>query len=160
GGNNTSGGYGDNRGSGGYSGPDGYEDYSGSGGYGSSSAGNYRTGASGASNAGASPLEDQQRRDFQRALDRARRDPPRTEIASGRALNVLLANLSAQMANGQRGPDVPLDDGVLARINVSAKSEGDIGLLRDEGKLRWPASLQGAAFAEARLHMTGVMAKA
>jgi hypothetical protein len=153
-GSGGSGGYGDNTGSGGYG------DYSGSGGHNSNPTGDYRTNGTGAANTGTSTAEGPRLRALEGALDRARRDPPLTEIASGRALNVLLANLSAQVGRGGHGPDVPLDDGVLSRINVSAKPEGDIGLLRDEGKLKWPASLQSAVFTEVRLETTGVMAEA
>jgi len=109
---------------------------------------------------GASALDGPRLRALQGALDRARRDPSLTEIASGRPLNVLLANASAQMAKGRRGPDVALSDEGLARVNVTARPEGDIGLLRDEGQLRWPASLQSSAFTQARAHINEAMAQA
>jgi hypothetical protein len=181
-----SGGYGDNSGTSGYGGypaygngygsyegsagygsngtgsgrPRSYEDSSGSGGYNSKPADQTRTGSTGAADMSASAMDGPRVRALQVALDRARRDPSLSEIASGRPLNVLLANASAQLARGRRGPDVPLNDEVLARINVSAKPEGDIGLLRDDGRLKWPASLQGAAFAEVRTQMNVLMAEA
>jgi hypothetical protein len=161
-----SGGYGNSNGSGGtgssggYSGSGGYGDPSGSGGYSSDPASDYRTGATGAANTGAPTAEDRRLRQLQVALDRARSDPSLTEIASGRPLNVLLASLSDQLANGRRGRDVALNDELLSRINVAATPEGDIGLLRDEGKLKWPESLQATAFAEIRLQMNGLIAEA
>jgi hypothetical protein len=83
-------------------------------------------------------------------LDRARTQATLTDIWSARALNDLLAHLIDQQGKGNRGPSVPLDDDLLKHINVTAGTGGNVGLLRNGGKLQWPASLQGPAFAEVR----------
>jgi hypothetical protein len=86
-------------------------------------------------------------------LQWARSGPPDNEIWSGRMLNVLLqsAMLNPSVSSG---PNVPLDEDVLRRINIKDKSQrGNIGLLA-EGKLRWPAGLQEAVFDEPRDRVT------
>jgi hypothetical protein len=87
-------------------------------------------------------------------LERARRDPPPTEIWSGQALNALLRSI--QNSGGlNRGPNVPLDEDTLKNINLSARSsQGGIGMLKDGGKLNWPVSLQEAQFDEARKRLS------
>jgi hypothetical protein len=83
-------------------------------------------------------------------LDQARHDPPANEVWSGRALNALLGHAADQFGKGIRGPNVPLDADQLKGINVTTGTGGSVGILKDEGKLLWPLSLDGADFAEAR----------
>lgn len=86
-----------------------------------------------------------------RALDRARHQPPATEIWSGRSINDLLGYLMSQQGKGARGPDVPLSEDMLKSINLtSGDSRGNAGLLKNKGKLQWPLPLQGDAFKESR----------
>jgi len=95
-------------------------------------------------------------RALERELDRARVSPPLTEIWSGRSLNALLRNAIAQQGmerDGQkvRGPNVPLSEDTLKSINPTAgDTRGNVGLLKDNGKLQWPQPLQGEAFKKAR----------
>jgi hypothetical protein len=84
------------------------------------------------------------------ALNRARRDPPLTEIWSGQALNDLYRHLADLQSKGYRGPNVPIDEDLLKRLNVTTGTGGSVGLLKDGGELRWPLPLQGAEFAEAQ----------
>jgi hypothetical protein len=88
---------------------------------------------------------------LQRELDIARVSPPLTDVWSGHSLNVLLRNLIAQQGQGERGPNVPLNEDNLKSINLTAgDTRGNVGLLKDNGNLQWPPTLQGEAFKEAR----------
>ncbi len=80
-------------------------------------------------------------------LNRARHEPPITDIISARSLNELLRHLSSDPAR-PKGPTIAVDDEVLKHINVTGVNPngGSIGLLKDEGKLQWPQSLSGAEF--------------
>jgi hypothetical protein len=93
-------------------------------------------------------------REQQSDLERARREPPVTEIFAGRSLNTLLAYLQTAQGKGLRGPNVPLDEIEMNLINVVPQGEnGNIGLVRnikDKGDLAWPTVLQGEMFKEAR----------
>ncbi|HZY90998.1 MAG TPA: hypothetical protein VFE78_39615, partial [Gemmataceae bacterium] len=69
--------------------------------------------------------------DIEAQLNRARRDPPLTEVWSARSLNALLNNLAAQ-PKGQlaKGPAVPLDEETLKSINLTpGDSRANAGLL-------------------------------
>jgi len=87
-------------------------------------------------------------------LDRARREPPVTEIFSGKSLNTLLAHLQTSQGKGMRGPNVPLDEIDMAKINFVPEGEsGNIGLVRElqkKGDLTWPATLQADAYKDVR----------
>jgi hypothetical protein len=101
-------------------------------------------------------------RDAQAALSRARRDPPLTEVWSARSLNALLDHLSSQ-PRGQlaKGPNIPLDEETLKSINLAAgDSPANAGLLKDDGKLQWPRSLQSPEFKEARTRLGRLMEEA
>jgi hypothetical protein len=101
------------------------------------------------------PEEERERRALQER-DRARNDPPITEIWSAKALNDLLTDLQRLRAKGTlatfKPPEIRLDADDLARINVtSAKSGGgNIGLLKNDGRLSWPAALNAPEFKEER----------
>ncbi len=90
-------------------------------------------------------------------LNRARNNPPLVEIWSGEALNSLLANLIKQQGTGGVGPPVTLADDVLAHINVTGGTGGNIGLLKDEGKLQWPLPLRRREFDEVRSKLEGLL---
>ena len=90
-------------------------------------------------------------RALQRELDRARVSPPLTEVWSGRSLNALLRHVIAQQGQGARGPNVRLSADTLKSINPTAgDTRGNVGLLKDQGKLQWPQPLLNGAFKEAR----------
>jgi len=95
-------------------------------------------------------------RALERELDRARVHPPLTEVWSGRSLNALLRNALAQVGterDGKKvlGPNVPLDPDTLKSINPTAgDTRGNVGLLKEGGKLRWPSSLMNEPFKQPR----------
>jgi hypothetical protein len=88
------------------------------------------------------------------ALDRARHDPPMTEVLSARALNDLFRHLSRLQGKGERGPNVPLDPDLLENINVTGQdSRANVGLLKNKGDLQWPLPLTGLEFKDSREHV-------
>jgi hypothetical protein len=92
--------------------------------------------------AGAGGLSPEEARQQARALElsRALTDPPRTEVYSGQALNVLLAELVQRQEDGDGARPVPLPAEVLAHLNVTTEHDAaNAGLLRDGGALAWPA---------------------
>jgi hypothetical protein len=103
-------------------------------------------------------LEYDRRRYLSQQYERARFNPPLTEIWSGKSLNDLLDQ--AQVLRVIPDHDPPLDERFLAKINVaSGKAGGNIGLLRD-GKLRWPLLLLGKPFAGSREQVDRLVAEA
>jgi hypothetical protein len=99
----------------------------------------------------------EEEREFSRALQaqRSRRDPTPTEIWSSRALNSLLTDIQLKKTPG---PTIPVESDILHQINFTAGTpgtSGGIGLLKDGGKLEWPALLEDdAAFADDRQTIT------
>jgi hypothetical protein len=91
------------------------------------------------------------------SLERARHDPPLTEVLSGRALN----DLSRQQGRGERGPNVPLDADLLHGINLTGQdTRANPGLLKEDGKLQWPLPLTGLEFKDSREQMDKMIADA
>jgi hypothetical protein len=82
-------------------------------------------------------------------LERARNDPPATEVWSGKSLNDLLRSIQSIGALN-RGPNLPLEEDTLKAINVSAGARGNVGMLRNDGNLNWPLSLTEAPFTDLR----------
>jgi hypothetical protein len=94
-------------------------------------------------------------------LDRARNDPPLTDILSGKALNSLLTHLKKQQGKGEKGPNVPIPEDILKGINVSGQdSRANPGLLKFDGRLQWPVALEGSEFADSREHLNKMMVDA
>jgi hypothetical protein len=88
-------------------------------------------------------LEDERERSMELERRRSVNDPPVTEIWSAKALNDLLHDVQKLQANGTDGPQLRIDEDVLKRINVSAGgTPGNVGLLKNEGKLSWPLALR------------------
>jgi hypothetical protein len=76
-------------------------------------------------------------------LDRARGNPPLTDIISASALNTLFDNISKVHRVGVTGPTIPLDPETVQHINLTdGRSNSGVGLMRDGGKLEWPFPLQ------------------
>jgi hypothetical protein len=99
--------------------------------------------------------EDERQRHQLEQLNRSRNNPPVTEIWSGKALNDILADLrklpakppqAGQLVNVQQ---LPLDEEGLKHINVT-QGTGNIGMLKTQGRLNWPAALNGPDFKEQR----------
>jgi len=83
-------------------------------------------------------------------LERARKDPPQTEVWSGKSLNDLL-NSIRKMGRLSRGPNIGLEDDTLNHVNLASPAmPGSIGMLRDGGKISWPLGLREKMFDDLR----------
>lgn len=87
-------------------------------------------------------LNDQRLLEQQQELRRALTNPPETEIWSGKSLNDLNAQLQHMRNKGVEFQDVPLSEAMLRQINLTTKQVGNVGLLKDAGRLNWPLGLQ------------------
>jgi len=97
----------------------------------------------------------------QAALERARKDPPLTEIWSGTALNSLFNYLGDNQTKLRQGPSVPLDEDTLKQINLTSRnSRANPGLLKNGGHLQWPVALQDDDFKAARERLDDLLPKA
>ena len=97
--------------------------------------------------------ETMRRQDEATALNEARNNAPLSAILDGSALNTLLREVQKQQKAGRkgRGPSIPLDEGTLRGVNLTpGDTRGNVGLLKDGGKLQWPPALEGPEFADAR----------
>jgi hypothetical protein len=87
---------------------------------------------------------DEQARNKSILLRRMLANPASGEITSGLAQNTLLPYLEQLTYKGIQGPPVPLDQGQVRQLNVTTKGGGgNVGLLRDGGKVTWPLALRG-----------------
>lgn len=91
--------------------------------------------------------EEERERTHQQELAWSQSDLSEHETRSAAALNILLVDLQQLQAQGIQGPDISLDERVLQHINVIVSGGyGNAGVLRDEGRIHWPASLTGPEF--------------
>jgi hypothetical protein len=94
-------------------------------------------------------------------MRRARNDPPLHEITSGYSLNTLLDSINKMHQQGISGPTVPLDPYLLTKINVTnGAGQGNVGALRNGGKLQWPLKLRTSAYASERKRLDKLAADA
>jgi hypothetical protein len=95
------------------------------------------------------------------ALNRALNNPPANEIRSAKALNDIYNNLKDRQGAGGRGPNIALDPEMLKRINVTVSNGGgNVGLLKNDGALRWPFELSDKDFATEREKMNKLFPEA
>lgn len=93
-------------------------------------------------------------------LERARNNPPSTEIWTGSALNTLLKDMQRNRA-GQPSASTPLDEEILKHINfTSGRGDGNIGILKNGGKLVWPDALSDPQYKEDRDRINNSIADA
>jgi hypothetical protein len=107
--------------------------------------------------------EEERQRFLNEQLQHSRNNPSVTEIWSGKALNDILADLRKGVGKVESGHSfqVPLDEDGLKRINVtSSKSGNNVGLLKNEGRLNWPAALSGPDFKMERERVATLAQKA
>ncbi len=83
---------------------------------------------------------DDQKRIAKNTLKRIQNNSNPVEIASGKALNILLDDVrNFPMKKANMDP-IPMSDFVLKQLNVTTGNFG-VGLLRNEGKFTWPVAL-------------------
>ncbi len=73
-------------------------------------------------------------------------NPSSTDIFSAASLNSILDQLRQIQAKGGKGPTIDLDKDLLKQINVTSGSGGNVGLLKNDGRLTWPLALGGNGF--------------
>jgi hypothetical protein len=98
----------------------------------------------------------------QELLNRSRTNPPQVEVLSGQALNALLADLRASTGvdlADRPNPRLPFDERGLRHINVT-RGAGSVAVLKNGGRLSWPAALTKAAFQEPRDRLTALTIQA
>jgi hypothetical protein len=93
-------------------------------------------------------------------LRRSRNEPPVNEIVSGRSLNALLDHLQQLEAAGTTASDLPLDEDVVARINVTSGRGGHLGLVKEGGRLHWPLALTDEGLREERQQLDSLLSEA
>jgi hypothetical protein len=97
------------------------------------------------------PTLEQIRRDaWEQAYKRAVFHPPLNDVWSADALNRILDHATRLQGRGASTSGVPIDDDMLKRINFSTGVSGNIGALKNKGKLDWPAILGRKEFAAER----------
>jgi hypothetical protein len=70
-----------------------------------------------------------------------------SETQTATALNILLEDLRDLQSKGIQAPDMALETDSLSSINVLARrSNGNPGVLKNDGRLDWPMILQGPEF--------------
>jgi tetratricopeptide (TPR) repeat protein len=87
------------------------------------------------------------------------RNPPQTDILSGKALNDLLVQIRKRQRQGWQAPAVPLDEHQFKQINVTT-GQGSIALLKNGGCLNWPSALKRPQFAAERERLAALARKA
>jgi hypothetical protein len=88
-------------------------------------------------------LNDERERIIREEVRRSRNDPPLPEVWSAKALNDLLADAQKLQGRKIQGPNVPIDEEVLKKINLTKGDGSNFGLLKNDGKLNWPIALRG-----------------
>jgi hypothetical protein len=86
------------------------------------------------------PTLEQIRRDnWEQAYKHAIFHPPANDIWSADALNRIFDHASRIQGRGIAGSTIPLDEETVKKINFSTGVAGNIGALKNKGKLEWPA---------------------
>jgi hypothetical protein len=88
---------------------------------------------------------DEQAKIAKTILKRIQTNASPAEIMSGKALNVLLDDLSKHLGQRAAVGAMVLDDEVARHLNITRSGLGDLGLLRNEGRFTWPKALRDIA---------------
>jgi hypothetical protein len=99
-------------------------------------------------------LEQIRRKAWEQAYQRAIFNPPLGDIWSADALNRIFDHASRIQGRGVAGLTIPLDDEMVKQINFSTGVAGNVGALKDKGKLHWPAVLKREEFVTERDRFT------
>jgi hypothetical protein len=90
------------------------------------------------------PWSEEQEKIKATQLRRIMTQPTNAEITSGRAMNALLPQLRNLANQGIMGPPLMISPELLKDVNVTTTTRGgNFGMLRNGGKLDWPAATLG-----------------
>jgi hypothetical protein len=107
--------------------------------------------------------EETRQESLKQQVQRARNNPPVTEIWSGRALNDLLGDLQRCAAGKDsatlQADLLALDEDAIRHINVT-RGPGSVGLLKNDGRLTWPVGLAGSDYQGSRERLDALVTKA
>src|SRR5207244_8862635 len=91
--------------------------------------------------------EQERQRIHEEELAWSRSELPESATTSANALNILLADLQGFQTQKTKSAGVAIDPAVLASINVVVSgNNGNIGALKHEGGIQWPATLRSPEF--------------
>jgi hypothetical protein len=105
-------------------------------------------------------LEQIRRENWEQAYKRAIFNPPLNDIWSADALNRIFDHASRIQGRGLAGQTIPLDDETVNQISFSIGVAGNVGALKDKGKLHWPKVLERKEFGTERNLFTHLTADA
>jgi hypothetical protein len=107
------------------------------------------------------PTLEQIRRDaWEQAYKRSVFHPPLNDIWTADALNRIFDHAARIQNRGIAGTRIAVDEDSLKHINFSTGVAGNIGALKDKGKLNWPAVLERNDFAPERTRFSQLAADA
>jgi hypothetical protein len=98
------------------------------------------------------PTLEQIRRDqWKQAYEHSIFHPPLNDIWSADALNRIYDHAARLQSRGVGGSTIPLDETTVSKINFSTGVAGNIGVLKNKGKLTWTSILNRKPYEEERL---------
>jgi hypothetical protein len=92
--------------------------------------------------------EDDRHRALQQQLSRSLNDPPRGDIYSGQALNVLV-DAASKLNPTITGSPASIDRAVLGHLNLT-NGKGHAGIFRNQSRLDWPQELLTSTYQDER----------
>lgn len=84
---------------------------------------------------------DEQMKIAETTLKRILQNATPAEVWNGKALNVLLKDLTKQELDKASVKSLVLPEATLRQLNVTSGNNGNLGLLKDKGRFNWPIAL-------------------
>jgi hypothetical protein len=105
--------------------------------------------------------EQERQRIHEEELAWSRSELPESATTSANALNILLTDLQGFQTQKTKIPDVAIDPAILASINVVVSgNNGNVGALKHNGEIQWPATLRSPEFDSDRQRVDASLRKA
>jgi len=86
------------------------------------------------------PYSEEQRRIARNTLKRVQAAANPHEVANGKSLNILLHDLEGVLGKKIAAEPITMSEDVLKHVNVTTRN-GNLGLLRNDGRFAWPPAL-------------------
>jgi hypothetical protein len=86
------------------------------------------------------PYSEKQAKWAQQTLERVRRAASPSEVTSGKSVNIILQDLEGAQGKKIDVGTITLSEDVLKHLNVTTRN-GNLGLLRNDGRFTWPPAL-------------------